>query len=266
MNYAGADMSNKNAWEDEDIVEYYTRLKDLQPSEITIYNILRSGLPDMSMLDIGVGAGRTTHHFAGLVKEYIGIDYSEKMIARCRERFAEASGNISFQVCDVRSMAMFEDNRFDLVWFSFNGLDSMPHDDRLAALREIHRIGKPGGYFCFSSHNLQYINQLGMREQLNQKPAAMLKRISDWVKLSIIYNNPLQILKLMRSSHAFINDGAHEYRLKQYYITPPEQVKQLSGYFENVRIFLTDGSEVQNGHELSKINDWWVYYLCNVRK
>lgn len=259
-------MSNKNAWEEEDIVEYYTQLNDLQPPEITVLSLMRDDLSGMRMLDIGVGAGRTTPYFAGLVKEYVGIDYSEKMISKCQERFSAAPGNIAFHVCDVRSMAMFGDNRFDLVWFSFNGLDNMPHRDRLVALKEIYRIATPGGYFCFSTHNLQYINQLGVREQLTFKPEALFKRISDWIKLSFVYNNPFRILKLMSSSHAFINDGAHGYRLKQYYITPPEQLKQLDGYFENVRLFLSDGSEVQNGYELSKINDWWIYYFCNARK
>lgn len=250
-------------WEEEDIVEYYTQLKDLQPPETTIFNILCDILPGMSMLDIGVGAGRTTPYFAGLVKEYIGIDYSEKMISRCRERFAGATENVHFRVCDVRSMAMFDDSSFDLVWFSFNGLDNMPHSDRLVALKEIYRIGKPGSYFCFSTHNLQYINQLGMRQQLYWKPGAMLKRLKDWAQLSFVYNNPIQILKLMGANYAFINDGAHDYRLKQYYITPSEQLSQLDGYFENVRLFLNDGSEVPMGRELSKIHDWWIYYLCN---
>ena len=38
------------------------------------------------MLDIGVGTGRTTMHFAGLVKEYVGVDYSSALIQACPEK------------------------------------------------------------------------------------------------------------------------------------------------------------------------------------
>jgi ubiquinone/menaquinone biosynthesis C-methylase UbiE len=43
----------------------------------------------MKMLDIGVGRGRTTMHFAQAAEEYWAIDYSEEMIAACRERFRD---------------------------------------------------------------------------------------------------------------------------------------------------------------------------------
>ena len=73
----------------------------------------------MKMLDIGVGGGRTTLHFAPLVKEYVGIDYSQNMIKACQERFAQ----VSFQTADARSMGIFKDSTFDFILFSYNGID-----------------------------------------------------------------------------------------------------------------------------------------------
>jgi ubiquinone/menaquinone biosynthesis C-methylase UbiE len=41
----------------------------------------------MKMLDIGVGDGRTTMHFAQAAEEYWAIDYSQVMIAAYRKSF-----------------------------------------------------------------------------------------------------------------------------------------------------------------------------------
>ena len=54
-------------------------------------------------------------------------------------------------------MKLFEDSSFDFILFSFNGIDYMNHDERIRTLREIRRILKTGGYFCFSTHNLNFL-------------------------------------------------------------------------------------------------------------
>ena len=43
--------------------------------------------------------------------------------------------------------------------------------------------------------------------------------------------------------HHMVNDGAHNFQLKTYYITPIEQIKQLSelGYSDIKMYSLTDG-------------------------
>ena len=43
----------------------------------------------MDVLDLGVGAGRTSFTFAALVRTYIGIDYAQAMVEICRSRFGE---------------------------------------------------------------------------------------------------------------------------------------------------------------------------------
>ena len=113
--------------------------------ELSILEELRTELPNFRMLDIGVGAGRTTKHFAGLVKEYVGVDYSITMIKACREKFPQ----YRLEVADARNLSLFDDAYFDFVLFSFNGIDAVEHQDRLAILREIRRVLRKGGYFCF---------------------------------------------------------------------------------------------------------------------
>ena len=142
-------VSNRDTYESEDVVKTYARHFYLKKPEETILNNLRSGLPNMRMLDIGIGAGRTTHYFAHLTKEYVGIDYSENMIKMCRGKFPNHPKKISFEVCDARSLKFFEDRYFDFVLFSLNGLDYSNHEDRLRALREIRRSTKKGGVLLF---------------------------------------------------------------------------------------------------------------------
>jgi ubiquinone/menaquinone biosynthesis C-methylase UbiE len=260
-------MSNQQTYEDPEIVNYYFGHTELQPPEQSIVNLLRERLPHMKMLDIGVGAGRTTLHFGRLVREYVGIDYSENMVQACKERFSDDVSNISFHVGDVRSLDMFGDSEFDFILFSFNGLDSITHDDRLRALKEIYRVGKSGSIFCFSTHNLYYARHLfGIWRQLTWKPRTMLKRMNNWYAVTFVHNDPRHVLNMRKLPYAVFDDGAHGYRLQHYYITPSAQVEQLSGNFENVRIFKSDGSEVGCETRLESVQDWWLYFLCTMKE
>ena len=260
-------MSNKNTYNEIDVVELYARETHLYRPEETILNFLIGSLLDMKMLDMGVGGGRTTLHFAKLVKEYVGIDYSEKMIIKCKKRFSGYPNNISFKVCDARSMEMFEDNTFDFILFSFNGIDYISHNDRLKALREIQRVGKHGGYFCFSTHNLETIHKIfKFKHQLCLSPERLVRRIVKWLLLRFVYNKHTNIKKLKSSKYAIINDGAHEFRLQTYYISPTEQIEQLSEWFRDVQVYsVTSGSEINGEIELNSIDDEWLCYLCVIK-
>ena len=147
---------NKEAYEREDVVEVYKNAFYLDKAELVLLCKLEDKLKSIKMLDIGVGGGRTTYFFASRVASYTGIDYSESMIKACKERFPKER----FLVCDVRNMDIFDDNYFDLILFSFNGLDSLSHEDRLKALKEIKRVCRQGGVFFFSTHNLNYIDEV----------------------------------------------------------------------------------------------------------
>src|ERR1700756_2475583 len=85
----------------------------LFPPEGTILRLLLPELRTARMLDLGVGGGRTTLHFAKCVREYVGVDYSESMIRECRRRFATSPEPFSFVVCDARSLKMFASGSFD---------------------------------------------------------------------------------------------------------------------------------------------------------
>src|SRR5947209_4634688 len=102
-------LDNKRLYELRQLALQYGREETLQPPEESILRTIKESLKGARMLDVGVGGGRTTVHFAPLVKSYVGIDYSEQMIEVCRERFGEVSNRFTFQVADVRSLSGFPD-------------------------------------------------------------------------------------------------------------------------------------------------------------
>jgi ubiquinone/menaquinone biosynthesis C-methylase UbiE len=153
-------LQNKQVYRAVDVVHEYALQSHLQAPEESILRIMLPNLPTARMLDIGVGGGRTTLHFAKWVRAYVGMDYSDSMIKECRTRFSGYPDHIQFVVCDARSMGMFSDGSFDFVLFSFNGIDYVPHEDRLRIFQEVRRVGKAGGYFCFSTHNLYWCPEI----------------------------------------------------------------------------------------------------------
>lgn len=246
-------LANSTVYGSMRTVEAYVHSEDLQEAEQSILGELKGSLMSMKMLDIGVGGGRTTLHFAPLVKEYTGIDYSQNMVKACQKRFK----HVSFQTADARSMGIFEDSTFDLILFSFNGIDCISHEDRTKALQEIRRVGKRRGLFCFSTHNLGYIRSF-LRIPLNRKIFHALRR----------YFKTQEILK-SQAPHAVLRDGGENYQLQTYYIRPSEQVMVLhQNGFNDIRIFLEKtGKEVTDLSQIDRFtNERWLYYLCRILK
>jgi ubiquinone/menaquinone biosynthesis C-methylase UbiE len=257
-------MSNQSAFEVKNIVKNYSIQDQLQKPEETILNIFRDKLKDMKMLDIGVGAGRTTRHFAHLTKQYIGIDYSKNMIETCRKKFQKLVEGHSFMVCDARAMTIFENSCFDFILFSFNGLDYISNEDRLKTLREIKRVGKKGGRFCFSSHNLNTDLENSFKIKFTPNPIKLTYRVCYYLSFKLLTMNFKR--RREHAQYLIINDGAREFRLSTYYIKPEAQINQLTHLgFKDIKIFsLSDGKEIKDKSVLNTVKDSWLYYLCEI--
>ena len=257
-------IRNQEVYRLPGVATAYAQMCDLFPPEQTILGLISPELQTARMLDLGVGGGRTTLHFARCVREYVGADYSESMVRECQRRFATDPVPLSFVVCDARSLHMFARASFDFILFSFNGIDSVNHSDRLAILREIRRVGKPGGWFCFSTHNLNFCAQLFELRQIISLNPRFAKRTARQLLLRFVYNWRVRIADLRRSPYMMINDGSHSRQLLMYYIRPHEQLRQLSENFRDIRVFSSlTGSEVQHS-ELPNVQDSWLYYLCRI--
>jgi ubiquinone/menaquinone biosynthesis C-methylase UbiE len=136
----------------KDVVDYYDGQRDLQPAESVLFDAYVE--PGQRILDIGVGAGRTARYLAPGAAKYVGIDYAEAMVERCKQLFP----NLEFHTVDATDMSRFEDASFDVVVFSFNGLGTLPNDEaREKCLAECARVLKKGGIFIFSLHNPRFV-------------------------------------------------------------------------------------------------------------
>ena len=148
-------------------VNSYIKEKDLQKPEQTILNKYFEKIKNSVLLDVGIGTGRTTYHLSGIAKKYVGVDISQGMINGANENFRNQ--NLDFKVCDARNMSIFDDNTFDVVFFSFNGIDHIEIDERILFFNEVKRISKKDALLVFSTHNIQNIPKL-MRLKWSSHP------------------------------------------------------------------------------------------------
>lgn len=254
---------NQTAYTQPGLVRYYAQLQRLQPAEQAIGEKLKDRLPTMAMLDLGIGGGRTTQHFWPQVRQYIGIDYSADMIAACRARFG-ADGP-ALAVMDARNLTAFADHSFDLIWFSYNGLDYVSHADRLQILREVHRVGKPGAYFVFSSHNLRAMARLfDYRQHLSFNPVTTYVDLAMWGLLRW-FNRGTSPTDLQRADYRILRDESHNFALHTYYIHPMAQREQLAFGFRDIEVYpWTHPHPVQDWDDPALDKPLWLYYCCTM--
>lgn len=241
------------------IVKHYSVYRStLQPPEQAILQVLDLFLENWHVLDVGVGAGRTTPHLAPRVKKYTAIDFSLAMIEACRAKWQKEFPHAAFEVDDASDLSRFADNSIHLVLFSFNGLDTLSHEKRIQALHEIHRVLKPKGYFCFSSHNLQYLPTF-FSFHFRLHPLKFIRNI--FGRQRLIAANKKQISQLDTANHLVIYDDVYDFGLHTYYVRPSFQANELRKHeFENIRFYDLAGKE-RNESELIDIKDSWIYYL-----
>lgn len=272
-------IDHKILYNTESISKNYAVRDYLEPAERTILDMLGPELSGMDMLDMGVGGGRTTKYFAPLVKNYIGADYAIAMVDICMDKYGN---DYYFLNCDVRDMKEISDNSYDFVLFSFNGMDSFNHKDRMAALDEIHRVLRPAGYFCFSSHNLDWEGLTGIFSFKEKKDSSrrngsdrFVENISSRIKSTCkimrlnILNKSLHmtdhISKLRKNKRGDIYDNSLNGKARVYYINSNEQIRQLEEKgFKNVSTVCRDGLITNNTTLLS--SGGWIYYLSQVDK
>ena len=96
---------------------------------------------NLDVLEIGCGLGTDGAQFAKAGARYTGIDLTNAAISLAKRRFELFQLPGTFRVADAERLD-FPDNSFDLV-YSHGVLHHTP--DTAGAVREIHRVLRPGG-------------------------------------------------------------------------------------------------------------------------
>jgi ubiquinone/menaquinone biosynthesis C-methylase UbiE len=247
------DAINRSSYDSQATCAAFAVENSLQIPEMVILDKIRADIKGAGILDVGVGGGRTIKALTEICDNYTGIDYSQGMVNICKEKHP----NLNIFQCDARDMSIFKDESFGLVFFSYNGIDYVSHDDRMAILKEIFRVLKTSGYFVFSAHNRNFVNTNKKRfiQDLSLNPVASGKCI-----LNRIMNRKFEE---STAEYAIINDSGQDYSLLTYYIDIKDQVDQLykAGFSGAVEVYDLKGHRVTDF--VSK--DPWVYYCVKKR-
>lgn len=195
------EVNNLNVYTNSKTVDYYDRLTGLQPCEQYVFSKYLN--PKADVLDLGVGGGRTTPYLSSDARRYVGVDYSSAMTDICQKKFPE----LPFHTLDAADLSYFQSSQFDVVVFSFNGIDYLyPDAQRVKCLNEVNRVLKSGGIFIFSVHNARVVF---IRPQLNS--VATLKKV--WRLIRTIKNIWLFLKQLRRKAFydgtGYITDTVH---------------------------------------------------------
>ena len=107
-----------------------------------------SHLPSrVKILDMGCGAGFSTHAMARQGHEVVGVDLSEESLEVARKM--DATGQIHYIMADVAKVPLPE-RSFDAV----SAMDLLEHvENPEAVIQEASRLLKPGGLFFFHTFN-----------------------------------------------------------------------------------------------------------------
>jgi SAM-dependent methyltransferase len=259
-----------SAYDSSEQVGIYRAASGLRPAEQTIVRRLHPFLAGSRVLDLGVGGGRTTSALAALAAEYVGLDHAANMVRACQERFGSGHPNARFVQGDAsRLRETFPASSFDFVLFSFNGIDHLDHEARVETFRQVHEVLRPGGLFCFSSHNVE-------RSDLNRRwppltwtshPLKLALRCWRFARTVLAWryqNRRTDFARLRREGRGMLREqiiapGRGPFA-SMYYASRQECTRQLGeAGFVDVEVF-SDRTGLAAGGQVD--GERWLYYLC----
>jgi SAM-dependent methyltransferase len=136
------------------------------------------------VLEIGCGTGEFTQRIAGQVAELWATDLSPELLARARDRVqrAQPGVRVEFAIQDAMDLTL-PTARFDAVY----GCSVLHHLEARGALREIHRVLKPGGWCVFSEPNM-----LNPQIAVQKNVQFVKRRLGDTPNETAFFRWPLQ--------------------------------------------------------------------------
>ncbi len=221
------------------------------------------------VLDVGVGAGRTTGLLAAKAASYVGLDIAPGMLDAARRRHPDAD----LRVGDARDLAGLPDAGFDLVVFSHNGLDALDREGRAAALAEMARVTAADGRVVFSSLNLDGVS---FDERPWRLPGGLRSSRSRY-HLAHAVRHPRSAVRAVRNfrrtrHHGHDGDGwalrplrAHEFRFVVHFARLADVVATAEAAgLEVLGGYADDGRELDVGAATTDSD--WVHLVCRPRQ
>jgi phosphatidylethanolamine/phosphatidyl-N-methylethanolamine N-methyltransferase len=135
-------------------------------------------LPGQRLLEIGVGTGLTLPLYPGDLR-ITGIDFSEGMLAKARERVEDLDlANVTLELMDAGHMS-FPDDTFDIIVAAYV-VTAVP--DYRAVMREAVRVVRPGGRILLLNH---FINGSGIIAAFERAVSPLTKYVGFRTDLSV---------------------------------------------------------------------------------
>ena len=224
------DLINRRAWSDRSTVRSLSARQGwTDPGERAALQSVTADASNQPILDLGVGAGRTVPLLREISSDYVGLDYTPELVLACQQRHP----GVRILHGDARDLSRFSDGSFQLVVFSFNGIDAVNADDRFTILREARRVLRPGGALLFSSHNR---NGPGHGEKLSfgvDRTRNLLK-LAERLVVALLhaaqtFRNYENFSKLTYDGddYSLKNASAHNHGILVHYMSLQAQLSQL---------------------------------------
>jgi SAM-dependent methyltransferase len=264
---SSSDRVNRGTWESAEALREVRSWKGyIDPGEKAAFDAIAAEARGQPILDLGVGAGRTVPMFRALSEHYVALDYLPAMVDLC----ARAHPDVKVVQGDARDLSAYADGSFQVVAFSYNGIDAVGHDDRQKILAEVWRVLRPGGTFFFST-----FNQEG--PSFDEKP--WKPRIDfQWNPLRVgqsalrwMGGLPRDLINWTRRRHlnqrgpdwSLMIGVAHHYGLLIHFTTLKQALRELAEarFADGVQVFeCRKGARVGPADDVSQA--WWFHLLA----
>jgi SAM-dependent methyltransferase len=238
-----------------------------------------AGTRGLRVLEIGCGLGTDGAQFANAGADYTGVDLTDAAVELARKHFDLLGLRGEFRTADAENLD-FADESVDLV-YSHGVLHHTP--DTARAVREIHRVLKPGGRaMVMLYHRGSYNYRVGIRV-LRRSGTRLLKSERGIKLINRLTGEPVDSLreqaKLLqvstngnRSSDEFLSqstDGAGNPLARVYSRREASELfkdfrkVELRAYFLNKRFIPLVGKFLPRSIESALASRWgwhlWVY-------
>jgi ubiquinone/menaquinone biosynthesis C-methylase UbiE len=231
-------------------VAVYSAYDELSAPERVALASVSERMRGKSILDLGVGGGRTVQGLREISADYIGVDYVQGMVDSCRNKFP----GVRFEHADARAMPQFADHSFDLIVFAWAGICMVDHEGRLAILKEVRRLLRPGGIFIFSTYNQSGPDHNQSFEfpefAWTANPLKLAVRALRFARDSgTRARNKYRFRRheVRSKEYSIINDRCHDYATMLYYITLANQRHQLqqAGFVNDAIAYDGNGNRIE---------------------